>query len=147
MESNSIDMEKLMEEIKETINSRNYVEPNIKFKDIEMEGMGSVISTVFEFDLKELEQNVIYANERCNIEAYRYLSSYRPVLGKFVTFLKKIVRKICKFYVEPIVEDQNGFNISITRTCNQLLAYVKEMQKENDELKARINELEKKCNK
>lgn len=138
-----INIENIMQEIRESIKSRNYENSNLSFEDIEMQDMESVVFTVSAFDLEELEQNVKFANARCNVQAYRYLSSHRPVIGKVVTFIKKIIRKSCKFYIEPIVEDQNGFNISMARTCNQLLAYVKETQRINEELKNRLEKLEK----
>ena len=58
-------------------------------------------------------------------------------VGKLITFVKKVIRKMVCFYVEPLVDDQNRFNELTTKVVAQTV------RRYNDD-DARIEELEKK---
>ena len=77
-----------------------------------------------------------------NVRAYSYIHSYRQFSGnKLKVFLKKSVRKIIKFYIEPIVNEQNDFNASaetaLTSMRNkqkELIKRIEILEKENKRL-------------
>lgn len=58
--------------------------------------------------------------------------STRVVSGPFVAFLKRIVRRLTGWYVEPALDRQRAFNASITRTINEMKHYVDHMQINED---------------
>jgi hypothetical protein len=44
----------------------------------------------------------------------------KPIIGnKLVVFIKKIIRKLIRFYIIPIVKEQNAFNYSIFRILEE----------------------------
>ena len=66
--------------------------------------------------------------------------------NKFAVLVKKVIRKLIKFYVEPIVKEQNQFNFYTTSAMAQLYAKLEDEQAVKlDEMQKRIDELEKKC--
>jgi FkbM family methyltransferase len=80
--------------------------------------------------------------------AYRNIFSNRKLIGPVIVFLKKVIRKLLKFYVEPIAFQQTEFNSAVTPTIgrmteiqNELLNGVVLLEKRNDELIINSNEL------
>ncbi len=88
------------------------------------------------------------------MRAYSYVRSYRQLTGKKCeVFLKKVVRKMIKFYVEPIVDGQNDFNASAETTITslrnvqkKLIRRIEKMETENSRLVKRIEKLEEENN-
>lgn len=74
----------------------------------------------FYLDMDEL----LYWKEKNNkyymVEYYRGILSHRRFIGKAINFVKKIIRKMVKFLIEPIVKDQNEFNASVTASINAI---------------------------
>jgi len=98
-----------------------------------------------DFSRKRLNENVTYLNEHWEVSAYRELYVSSGLKGKMFVFVKKVIRKLTKFYVEPIVNDQNQYNAGVTRSMNEMRRFIRETQQENQELKKRIEKLEKGC--
>ncbi len=46
--------------------------------------------------------------------AQRPITSHRKFIGSFIVFFKKVVRKLTKFYVEPVALQQTEFNNTVT---------------------------------
>lgn len=89
--------------------------------------------------------SVIYENPDkaiSEMRSYSYIHSYRQINDKKVkVLLKKVVRKIVKFYVEPIVEEQNNFNASseatitsLRNTQKKLIKRIEKLENENKRL-------------
>jgi len=74
----------------------------------------------FSFDMKELEQWREKNNRLFRVEYYRNIVSYRKRLSGLVVFVKRIIRKMMRSLIEPIVQDQNEFNGSVTASINAL---------------------------
>lgn len=73
-----------------------------------------------------------------------YVHPYRQISGKPVrVFLKKAVRKIVKFYIEPIVDEQNDFNASAEATITSLRNTQKKLIKRIEKLEQENNRLMK----
>lgn len=76
------------------------------------------------------------------MRSYCYIHSYRQIHGKKIkVFLKKAVRKIIKFYTEPIVDEQNDFNASaeaavtsLRNTQKKLIKRIEKLEAENKRL-------------
>jgi hypothetical protein len=64
------------------------------------------------------------------IELYRVVSAHWPLIGKTlpqraITLVNKLVRRYLRWYINPIVEQQNAYNDAVARTLRLLAdAYV-----------------------
>lgn len=74
----------------------------------------------FQFDLAELLYWKEKNNEYYRVEYYRGILTHRRFIGKTISLFKRLIRKMIRFLVEPIVKDQNEFNASITSSINAL---------------------------
>lgn len=78
-----------------------------------------------------------------NVRACSYVHPYRNFTGnKLKVFLKKSVRKMIKFYIEPIINEQNNFNASaetalssMRNTQKKLIRRIEILEEENKRLK------------
>jgi len=59
-------------------------------------------------------------------------ASERVVSAPFVAILKKIIRRLTSWYVEPALDRQRAFNASITRTVNEMKQYMDHIQINED---------------
>ena len=73
-------------------------------------------------------------------------------------FFQKVMRKLTRFFVQPIVEDQNVFNMNCVRGMNQVRNYIyfdndiisdriemiRQLARQTDKLEKRVTELEEK---
>jgi hypothetical protein len=66
--------------------------------------------------------------------AYRYLSSHRKVIGPFIVFAKKIIRKLLKWYIEPIALQQTEFNNAVTHAIGRTTELLTELIKKINEI-------------
>ncbi|SEB28289.1 FkbM family methyltransferase [Paenibacillus sp. 276b] len=52
--------------------------------------------------------------------AYRYLHSQRKFIGPLIVFGKKIIRKLLKWYIEPVAYQQTEFNNNVTSSIGRI---------------------------
>lgn len=83
-------------------------------------------------------------NNRQNY-AYRPILSYKKYIGRIIVFGKKVIRRILKFYVEPIAFQQTEFNNAVTPSIGklteiqvELLHGIVSLQKENSSIKEEL---------
>lgn len=134
----TIDVEKIMEEIREDIKRKGYVDDFPEFEDTFYKIAPSHKGI---FDVTEYQEQIQYLNENWNIPVHRNFSGQGTV-GKIKVIIQKGVRKCIKFYVRPIIDDQNKFNARVTSSFNIINLYIAHMQEENEALKKRIEQLE-----
>lgn len=112
-------------------------------------------------DLQELEKWRNKNNNKFEIRASLPITSHRKIIGKLIVRLKRIARHCLKWYIDPIVEQQNEFNGSLTASVNAIYnndvvaeqfmqqAFAKIVDQENklnkqaEELTGAFNEIEK----
>lgn len=139
-----IDIEDIMREVREEVEKRKWSGDIIPFEKIPVYWEdGDSQGMVFDFD--ELKQETFFLNNHYRVQAYRELKS-RPVVGGIILFFKKILRKSMKFYIEPIVNDQNEINSAVMSCMNQINYYIQgqiSLQKEIMELQEKVLILEK----
>ena len=86
----------------------------------------ALISDFFEesekkiFDMAELMQWRNNNNNIYEVHTNWEIRSHRRWIGKLIIFGKKVIRKFLKWYIEPIVEQQNKINGSFTASINSL---------------------------
>ena len=126
----TIDVEKIMEEIRQEIRDKGYKEEDLDFSDIAITATKSVSPG---YDPDELERQAAYlnANSRNPI--------YFPLTGNPVkVFIQKVIRRFFLFVIFPAFQFQNKFNTSVTCFLNQVRNY----QAENADLKEQLRQQE-----
>ncbi|MGG4344458.1 FkbM family methyltransferase [Paenibacillus lautus] len=79
----------------------------------------------------DLDRNIkVMLRTRENF-AYRPLYSHRKVTGSFIIFFKKVIRKILKWYIEPIAFQQTDFNNAVTPSIGRLTELTAQLEKDN----------------
>lgn len=58
--------------------------------------------------------------------------SLRPALGPLFTVIKRLVRKLIYWYVEPALDSQRLFNAHVTRSMNEMKRYLDHLQINED---------------
>jgi len=99
-------------------------------------------------DFGDLEENLTLIFANCEVATVRPLLSER-VLGRFIIFAKRIIRRCMSFYVTPIVTDQNKYN-KLTSVCledvlfgmEELSERIKTLEDENANLRRFIGSME-----
>lgn len=116
--NSEIDIKKIMEEIRQEIRERGYCQSDIKFEDIPIdhEDLGTDRE---EFNREEFQKNIDYINARWEVAYYFPIGE-----GKIRIFIKRVIRKLVKFLIYPMNQDQNEMNASFVRCINQLRNYV-----------------------
>lgn len=143
-----INTEEIMKEIKAQIKERGYSRSELKFADVVKKGESALGEIPDYFEIQNFDLTVEQMDVRKEVQCWR------PLYGNALTvFVKKFIRKLVKFYVEPIIKSQNEFNFYTTSAMAQLRAKYEEeqdmklleMQERIDELEKCCKELEKKC--
>lgn len=121
-----IDIQSIMKDIKSKIEKEGLTEDIIDLKDV------SIINNEVNLDVFEIDKLIYYMNNvnvMWDIQAYRNLPTQPGLIGKTKVFIKKVIRKLTKFYIEPIVEDQRAFNSNVVNSLNQIKNYIIEQNK------------------
>lgn len=74
------------------------------------------------------------AMEAAHISAHTPILWDLPVLGRGVAIMKRVVRLLLRWYINPIVDQQNDFNAAAVRALGDLAA-------ENERLRAALDAL------
>ena len=106
-----INIEEIMQEIQTQIQKRGYVRSELKFEDVQVEtGTGEVHEQIDDyFELDQFGLTVDHMKHTRKVRCWRMLDGSR-----LSVFFKKMIRKMIKFYVEPIIDEQNQFNFYTT---------------------------------
>lgn len=129
MDSNNIDIEQIMTEIREEIKAKGFVDDVTTFDEIVVEAEdGSGFGD-------DLEQDIAMLITTGDIPWAR------PVLGGIKGFIMKVIRKLVRFFVVPIVLDQNEFNkrtASVISRIHEQLKAMETLQEELDSVRAEL---------
>lgn len=111
MENNNINIEEIMADIRKKIKEENLTADMLSFEDVPYKKPVQVQANT----LEAADESLRYLNTRYYIQPYKELKG-NPV----VVFIKKVLRKLMKFYVEPVVFEQNDFNANTVAVLNTL---------------------------
>lgn len=126
-----------------------------KYKSIEeghdFQGHRKIDFRRFDSKYSELVFNLSRVNQSCNILTKKYITSDRKILGRFIIFTKKFIRKMLGWYITPIIEQENTHNSFVTKTLNNVfnilradVAYKEEisnLKNTVDELSSQLSEI------
>jgi hypothetical protein len=92
----------------------------------------SVPSTVLAMPIEEAQRLAV-------VSAHWGIASDLPVFGRPLVFLRRIMRVSLRWYINPIVEQQNAFNQATVRALHEL-------QDENEALRLDVRRLTRELN-
>ena len=73
-------------------------------------------------DPAEARSALTEAMDAAHISAHFPILWDVPVVGRAVSLTKRVVRLLLRWYINPIVDQQNDFNAAVVRALNELAA-------------------------
>ncbi len=126
----NINTEEIMKQIRAEIKEKGLNSTMLSFEEIPFQQ--EVSHAEPNFQLASLQQSAEYLNIRNQIEPYK------PLEGNFlVVFIKKVIRKLVKFYIMPIMTEQNALNLHTANAIHQMHLYIEEQQKKISDLETK----------
>lgn len=110
-----VNVEQNMQEIRTKVQMDEELQGLPKFEDIPIRAEGTKMGTAAQDVSLDLKRSMQYINASYDIP---YYWSFGPAGIK--TFLKRVVRKLLKCLIPPILEKQNRFNAHVVRCLNAL---------------------------
>ncbi|HEY0069200.1 MAG TPA: hypothetical protein VGE04_04445 [Chloroflexia bacterium] len=92
--------------------------------------------------LAELRRSVEVVNEVWFVSAHLPITWDMRVFGRLLAYTKRVVRVLLRWYINPIVEQQNRFNSATARAITVMNAYQERMTREWMLLEERVAQLE-----
>lgn len=90
--------------------------------------------------LEELLSRMAFHSDN---RAFWEIKSHRPILGNFIVFLKRVERKLIKWYIEPICNRQSDFNHTTYDVVNEMLREIVALELKIKLLEKNIEKLNK----
>ena len=150
---NEINVEKIMDEIRRQIPAEEAGWEKLRFEDIPVEN-GCGAESEGAFDRREFDHEVK------SLAAQSTVSYFHPIPGgKLKRFVKRVLRKLIRFCVEPICEEVAAFQKRVVSSLQHMRRFVgrynadclrreeelEELRAEVALLRSRIEELERKA--
>lgn len=135
----TVDVEKIMEEIRQNIKERGYTEEMLSFSEAasDAEIQNGIPADDVIYNEAELNQYLQISRASHNIPYYE------PMVGnKVKVFVKRVLRKLMAFQMQPIRERQNQFNYNIIQSVREMAVHMAELEDALVEKEAIIEELE-----
>lgn len=132
----AIDIENIMSEIRSDIQQKGLNSSMLSFADVPCDANPTDTSSVF--DPGTLHNNVLFVGNQYELQPYR------PLKGNPISvFFKKIFRKLIKFYIEPLAQEQTYFNANAAQALQEVELYISENQNTNTaDLASQLADLE-----
>lgn len=127
-----IDVEDIMREIRAEIKKKGYKEKEVRFADFNISYADNIDVDNMELSIDTYKKQLLLLNIQKNVNTNKTLYADSSA-GKAEVFFKKVFRKCARFYIEPLVKEQNEYNETNAMLMCQLYAALK-----------RVEELEKK---
>ena len=127
-----IDVEQIMNEIRSDIEKRGYKDDDIDFQNI----TGNVKT---DFSSYELAHALNGAADLHKIEYYRMIPK-----GGLKSFIQRSIRKVVKFMMIPMVDQQNQYNYQMVVCMRQMEAFIEEYKMQIEQKEQQIESLEEK---
>jgi O-antigen chain-terminating methyltransferase len=133
IKDDEIDVEDIMRQIRENIKKRRESGAyDDKMEDIINKPLSALSDPHTEnTDLDtddNLSHDLEYINSNCDTHAEYYISSHRPIIGKFLVRGRQIVHGEVRRYVDLLVGKQTEFNVHIVHLMNKLSGRFKKLE-------------------
>ena len=126
--SNPQEVAAALEQIRERVRARR-----ARLSDAEAGG---------DLNLLELRKAVDELNDAWFVSAHLPVTWEAPIVGRIGAYTKRVMRIMLRWYINPIVEQQNRFNSATTRAAVELNAYAELLTRRLTDLEERIATLE-----
>ncbi len=93
-------------------------------------------------NLAELKRSVEAVNDSWFVSAHLPITWETRLVGRLGAYTKRAVRVLLRWYINPIVEQQNRYNSAVARTLVEMAAYHERLTREWQSLEDRVSELE-----
>lgn len=130
-----VDAAVLIEELRKKSSLRNYPKDVAEFQKNSLKEEED-----FGFYMPYLDQDMKFLNQNY------YIDYHFSITGKFKV-IKRIIKRLYCFHLEPLSDRQNDFNTEAVYALNQLRCFVIEQLKENKHLNNELVELKRKYDK
>ncbi|MBR1528823.1 MAG: hypothetical protein IJ642_05935 [Oscillospiraceae bacterium] len=122
----TVNTEEIMKQIRAEIKEKGLDSSMLSFEEIPF--AQEISHADVNFQPAALQQSADYLNIRNQIEPYK------PIEGNFlVVFIKKVIRKLLKFYIMPIMTEQNALNLHTANAVQQVNNYI-QSRTESDQI-------------
>ena len=140
IKSSDINVEVIMEEIRQKIKDKGI--EVVEFPDMNTLVLKSIGAESTSFNTDNFEVNMLKINKEWNVNADQPITSHRKLIGGFIVFVKRLIRKCLRWYISPIADQIQQFNSSIVRTLNEIRKYVYSNNETIEVLNSKISVLE-----
>jgi hypothetical protein len=96
----------------------------------------------YALNLAELRRSADAVNDTWFVSAHLPITWDLPVVGRLGAYTKRLVRILLRWYINPIVEQQNRFNSATARAITDIHAYQERLTREWQLLEERVARLE-----
>lgn len=128
-----IDVQDIISKMKSVL-GKHHIKENLNEVSLESRSDTNFSS----LDIKSLYEKVDLINKSWHSNPEFLITSHRRVIGPFIIWGKKLVRKFISWYINPYATSQNEFNGNITRTFNEIFTQLKIT---NDQLSVKEEQL------
>jgi hypothetical protein len=94
--------------------------------------------------LSEMQAAIQDVNVNSKVNSHLPLLWEDMVIGRLRAFVQRVVRRLLRWYINPIVDQQNVFNAASAKALTLLAAENARLRREQAALAARLTELGKK---
>ncbi|WP_394884859.1 methyltransferase domain-containing protein [Clostridium butyricum] len=132
------------------------ISEKLKIRKFSEENMGvlknnkNMEESNIESNYTEMCRNLEDVNRYYYIDSYRPIKSHRKIIGKVIILYKKITRKLLKWYINPIVKDQNLYNSYNTKVLNATKCTIENLKRKTGEIHQvndKVNQVDNKVSK
>ncbi|WDM21579.1 hypothetical protein [Paenibacillus polymyxa] len=116
-----INVNKIDKEIRDNINKKSYKDDFLAEK---RENKESDLNFIL------LEEYSILLERTWYYQANTPLASKRRITGSLIVFIKKCIRFLLGWYVNPIVQKQTEFNANVVKGYNELIIQLKNVEQQ-----------------
>lgn len=99
-----------------------------------------------DFSMNQVRQSVDEVNDHWFVSAHLPITWKVPGVGTVIAYAKKATRGLLRWYINPIVEQQNRYNSAVARALVEITAYQERLTREWQVLEERVLALEAQVN-
>jgi len=122
-----IDVEKIMERIRENIRKRKEEKSYSEIQDLLKEKGFEPTSIGLGRD--ELRHSLHAANMTWDVQIRQPILSYRRYVGRFLVKVRRLLQREIRWTIDPIINRQEYFNAAVVRSLNALVEWMENQQR------------------
>lgn len=129
-----IDVKEIMNKIHQALGKYPMKEDIDRVKVKTPTGIPHEMQSLFDEFLAQLTP----VNRSWRVSAEYPITSHRKITGKFIVFTKKVIRKLLRWYIEPLAKSQTDFNAYVTRTLNAVWSIIQKQSSINEQINHKL---------